>query len=112
MPLFCGVFWATHTGFVINFLTRQLSASLPAGDSVFAYCSSSFAPAMDESLGDLAECFGARKYCPLLASQPVHHYPSSVIILLFFCSSVLLPVYASVLLFFCSSLTERLACAH
>ena len=43
---------------MISFLTRKLASNVAAGDSVFAYCSSSFAPALDESLGDLSVCFG------------------------------------------------------
>ena len=36
--------------FVVNFLNRQLQGKLPPGERVFAYCSSAFSPAMDETI--------------------------------------------------------------
>merc|ERR1712070_461594 len=37
---------------VVDFIRRQLNR-----DTVFLYCNSSFAPSLDETIGDLATCF-------------------------------------------------------
>lgn len=42
---------------VVNFLRKKLGAEVRAGESVFCYVNSVFAPALDEGVGELWRCF-------------------------------------------------------
>ena len=55
--------------FVVNFLNRQLQGKLPPGERVFAYCSSAFSPAMDETIA-VSFCRARSNACLLGSGVP------------------------------------------